>query len=212
MPENEKELGRGIADAPAAKGKSAEEYAAETTVPRKKPGRLREAFAEIRRLRSICGAGMLTALNIVLDQFSVMLTPTLRIGLGFLPAGVCGWAYGPVMAGLLCAVSDVLTFIIKPRGAFNPVWTLVAVIPGVIYGLVLYRRPVSLWRTALAKTLETVIVRWGLNPLCMALLLGEGGYWFYLSSRLVKNLLLLPLEIAAMYTILKAMQRVLPKK
>ena len=101
---------------------------------------------------------------------------------------------------------------IKPRGAFNPVWTLVAVVPGLIYGLVLYRKPVSLWRTALAKTLETVIVRWGLNPLCMVLLLGEGGYWFYLSTRLVKNLLLLPLEVAAMYAVLKALQRVLPKK
>ena len=202
MPENEKELGRGIADAPAAKNGGTP----------KKPGRLRMAWGEIRRLRSICGAGMLTALNIVLDQFSVMLTPTLRIGLGFLPAGVCGWACGPVMAGLLCAISDVLTFMIKPRGAFNPVWTLVAVVPGLIYGLVLYRKPVSLWRTALAKTLETVLVRWGLNPLCMVLLLGEGGYWFYLSTRLVKNLLLLPLEVAAMYAVLKALQRVLPKK
>lgn len=201
MSENEKELGRGIADAPA-----------EGIKPAKKSGRLRAAAAEVRKLRSICGAGMLTALNVVLDQFSVMLTPTLRIGLGFLPAGVCGWAYGPVMAGILCAVSDVLTFVIKPRGAFNPVWTLVAFIPGLIYGLVLYRKPVSLWRTALAKTLETVIVRWGLNPLCMMLLLGEGGYWFYLSTRLVKNLLLLPLEVAAMYIVLKALQRVLPKK
>ncbi|MBQ8611281.1 MAG: folate family ECF transporter S component [Oscillospiraceae bacterium] len=201
MPENEKELGRGIADAPEK----------EERTPAK-PGRLRSAAAELRKLRSICGAGMLTALNVVLDQFSVMLTPTLRIGLGFLPASVCGWAYGPVMAGLLCAVSDVLTFVIKPRGAFNPVWTLVAFVPGLIYGLVLYRKPVSLWRTALAKALETVLVRWGLNPLCMMLLLGEGGYWFYLSTRLVKNLLLLPLEVAAMYVVLKAMQRVLPKR
>lgn len=206
MPENEKELGRGIADAPVTNTAPTRDAAA------KKPGRLRAALGEIRKLRSICGAGMLTALNIVLDQFSIMLTPTLRIGLGFLPAGVCGWAYGPVMAGLLCAVSDVLTFMIKPRGAFNPVWTLVAVVPGVIYGLVLYRKPVTLWRTALAKTLETVLVRWGLNPLCMVLLLGEGGYWFYLSTRLVKNLLLLPLEVAAMYVVMKALQRVLPKK
>lgn len=207
MPENTNELGRGIADTPVSDGPHAE-----NTAPIKKTGRLRAAFAEVRKLRSICGTGMLTALNIVLDQFSVMLTPTLRIGLGFLPASVCGWACGPVMSGLLCAVSDVLTFMIKPRGAFNPVWTLVAFVPGLIYGLVLYRRPVSLWRTALAKALETVIVRWGLNPLCMVLLLGEGGYWFYLSSRLVKNLLLLPLEVAAMYVVLKAMQRVLPKK
>ncbi len=211
MPENEKELGRGIADAPAA-NKSAVPHVKNGTAAGKTSGRLRAALTEIRKLRSICGTGMLTALNIVLDQFSVMLTPTLRIGLGFLPASVCGWAYGPVMAGLLCAVSDVLTFMIKPRGAFNPVWTLVAVVPGLIYGLVLYRRPVSLWRTALAKALETILVRWGLNPLCMVLLLGEGGYWFYLSTRLVKNLLLLPLEVAAMYVILKAMQRILPKK
>ena len=44
------------------------------------------------------------------------------------------------------------------------------------------------------------------------LLLGEGGYWFYLSTRLVKNLLLLPLEVAVLYAVLKALQRVLPKK
>ena len=44
MSENEKELGRGIADAPA-----------EGIKPAKKSGRLRTAAAEVRKLRSICG-------------------------------------------------------------------------------------------------------------------------------------------------------------
>lgn len=167
-------------------------------------------LAELHRLRSLCGCGMLMALNIVLDQFKIILSPTLQISPGFLSTAVCGWAFGPLLAALGCGITDILKFLLRPDGPFNLVWTAVAFVPGVVYGLVLYRRPVTLWRTALAKALTTLIVNLGLNPLCMAWLYGNGSYWYFLSSRLLKNLLLLPLEIALLYALLRVAEKALP--
>ncbi len=174
-------------------------------------GRMRAALREVRRVHSLCGGGMLTALNIVLNQFKLILTPTLQISAAFLATAVSGWAYGPVLTAMACGIADILKYLLRPDGPFNLVWTAVAFVPGVLYGLVLYRRPVTLWRTALAKALVTAVVNLGLNPLCMAWLYGTGSYWYFLSARLVKNLVLLPFETALLYGLLRIAQKALPR-
>lgn len=166
---------------------------------------------QLRNLGSLCGVGMLMALNVVLDQFKIILSPTLQVSFGFLSTAVSAWAYGPLLTAMGCGVTDILKFLLRPDGPFNLVWTAVAFVPGLVYGLVLYRRPVTLWRTAAAKGLCTLTVNLGLNPLCMAWLYGTGSYWYFLSSRLVKNLLLLPVEIAALYGLLRAAEKALPR-
>lgn len=169
--------------------------------------RLRASLREFKNLRSLCGSGMLTALGVVLNQFKIILTPTLQISAAFLATAVGAWAYGPLLTGIAGVLGNVIMFFLRPDGPFNLVWTALAFVPGLLYGLVLYRRPVTLWRTALAKALVTVTVNLGLNPLCMAWLYGNGTYWYFLSERLVKNLALLPVEIAALYALLRAAER-----
>ncbi len=169
------------------------------------------AAAELYNIRSICGAGMLTALGVVLNQFKIIITATLQVSACFLATGACGWAYGPVVATLASAIDDIIKFLLLPDGVFNPVWTVLGALTGLIYGLVLYRQPVTLWRTALAKGLVTLIINLGLNPLCMALLFGKGTYWYYLTERLAKNLLLLAPEVLALYAVLRVLERVIKR-
>lgn len=45
---------------------------------------------EMKRTSSLVGVAMLCAVNVVMGQFSIELTPTLKIGFAFLPVGVCG--------------------------------------------------------------------------------------------------------------------------
>lgn len=167
----------------------------------------RAAVREVKNVRSLCGCGMFTALDIVLNQFKIILSPTLQISAAFLAVATCAWAYGPVLTGLAGLAANLIKFALRPDGAFNPIWTVLAFVPGFLYGLVLYRRKVTLWRTAAAKALVTGVVNLGLNPLCMAWLYGEGSYWYFLSVRLVKNLVLLPFEIAALYALLKVAEK-----
>ncbi len=174
----------------------------------KKQGYWAAAVAELYTLRSLCGAGMLTALGIVLNQFKLILTATLQVSACFLATGVCGWAYGPVLCTLAAALDDIIKFLLLPDGPFNPVWTVLGALTGLIYGLVLYKKPVTLWRTALAKGLVTLIINLGLNPLCMTLLYGKGTYWYYLGERLLKNLLLLAPEVLLLYAVLRVMEKV----
>lgn len=163
------------------------------------------------RLETLCGCGMLLAMDLVLNQFKLIVSPTLQVSFGFLAVALCGWAYGPLWTALMCGVADVLEYLLLPDGPFNLLWTVLAFVPGILYGLLLHKRPVTLLRTALARAVTVAVVNLGLNPLCMSWLYGS-GYWYFLSERLVKNLVLLVPEIALLYGLLRAMERVLCRR
>ena len=57
--------------------------------------RLKEALGEVRRVRSIAGTAMLAALNLVLNQFTIMASQMLEIGFAFLTAASAAYLYGP---------------------------------------------------------------------------------------------------------------------
>jgi predicted Na+-dependent transporter len=72
----------------------------------------------------------------------------------------------------------------------------------------LYRRTnVSFGRCLATRTLIDGLLNVLLTPLWLNMLYGK-GYWFYMSSRLVKNLVLLPLEALILYYILKAILKI----
>ena len=163
------------------------------------------------RLETLCGCGMLLAMDLALNQFKLIISPTLQVSFAFLAVALCGWAYGPLWTAVMCGLADVLEYLLLPDGPFNPLWTVLAFVPGVLYGLFLHKRPVTLARTALARAVTVAVVNLGLNPLCMSWLYGS-GYWYFLSERLVKNLALLVPEIALLYALLRAVERVLGTK
>lgn len=168
----------------------------------------KESALELKNLRSITGIAMLLALSIVLDAFSIRITPTLKIGVGFLVTALLGMLYGPVTAGVAAAAGDIIKYILKPIGAYFPGFTLTAILGGVIYGMFFYHRKPTVWRVIASKTLINLLLNCVLNTLWSSILYGK-AFFAILPARVIKNLTYLPFQCVMLYVVLLLMSQVL---
>lgn len=166
-----------------------------------------ESAKELRRIQSVAGMAMLLALSIVLNQFSIQLTPELKLGVGFIVTALLGMLYGPVAGGTAAGLGDVIKFIIKPTGPFFFGYTLNAILGGVIYGFFFYRAKSGLTRSIAAKTFINVFLNAMLGTLWSSMLYGK-GFSVLLGPRLVKNLLMLPVEVVVLFAVTAAVAKI----
>jgi len=152
--------------------------------------------------RSISKIGLLMALEIVLTQFISIETPIVRIGFGFLPIAIIGMLYGPWIAGMASAITDLVGTILFGGGVFFPGFVLSAFVGGMIYGLLLYKKPKSLKRIIIAILLVTVFVNLGMNTIWLTIMLDK-AIFVILPTRLVQNLVLAPVNIMLLYFVVK---------
>lgn len=162
---------------------------------------------EMKRTSSLVGVAMLCAVNVVMGQFSINLTPTLKIGFAFLPVGVCGMLYGPVLTGLAGVANDLIKFFLKPSGQFMIGFTLIEGLQGVLYGLFLYRHKVSIPRVFFTRLCITVFLNLCLTPLFLYLYYGQ-GFIGLVAGRLVKNIIMLPITTAVQFVLLRTISEI----
>lgn len=106
----------------------------------------KKSALELKNLRSLCVIAILIALDLALKTFlNVQITEDLKLSFAFVAVAAIGMLYGSTAAGLACVVTDVLGYLIKPSGSFSPLFTVIEVAGGVIYGCLLYNfNPVKL--------------------------------------------------------------------
>lgn len=166
-----------------------------------------KSFHEFSHLRTVIMCGLLAAIAVILSYMTVInIGPYIKIGFSGIPNRVVDFLFGPVVGGVFGGVLDILKFMIKPDGAYFPGFTLDAMLGGIIYGAFLYRRKVKLWRVALACLLVKLIVNCGFNTLWISIMAGK-GFLVLLPARLVKNLIMWPVDTAIFMAALKAAER-----
>ncbi|WP_414839514.1 folate family ECF transporter S component [Carnobacterium sp. TMP28] len=153
--------------------------------------------------RSISIIGLLMGLDIILTRFVAIETPIVRIGFGFLPIAIIAMLYGPWIAGTAAAMADFMGIMLFPKIAlYFPGFTLSAFLGGVIYGLILYKKPKTLKRVILAVLLITVIINLGLNTLWLKIILDKAIYAIF-PARIIQSLVLAPVNCLLLYGILQ---------
>ena len=150
------------------------------------------------------------ALEVVLSKLISINISFLRIGFGFLPIIFLAILYGPIWAGIGYAIGDLLGAFIFPTGAFFPGFTVTAFLTGLIYGLVLYRKKVTIPRALIANTLVCVLCNLLLNTYWLTFILGK-GFIVLLSSRAIKELVALPIMTALTLVIDKTVIKAIRK-
>lgn len=171
----------------------------------------RDSAAELKKLRSVTGAGLLLALSILLSYFfRIDFGGSLSVGLAFTATALMGMIYGPVVTGIANGLGDILKWFLRPRGPYFFGYTFNVIVAGMIYGCFLYRKKPTLPRVAAVKTLINLLVNAVMNTFWMAMLGGE-GFYVMIPARIVKNLTLLPIEIAILYVVLNAAQKALTR-
>lgn len=166
----------------------------------------KKAAGAFKKVRNITGAGILGAMNLVLNQFTIVVSPVMEIGFAFLATAISAYLYGPLLAGVAAMAMDILGYMLRPNGAFSFGYTLNAFLGGFIYGCWLYNRPVRLARVFGACASTLFLFSFVLNPIWNHLLYGS-AYVLISQVRIVKNLIVLPINTALLFAGLKLVER-----
>ena len=164
-----------------------------------------DARAQLKNVRMLTLAGIITAASIVLESFPIYLLGTsLKIYFSFLVISLGCYVYGPAMGILVGFANDTLGFLISSFGEpYFPGYLITAMLSGLIYGTLLYRQRITVLRLVVVR----LVINYGSNVLLgsvwKAMLYGK-GYLYYLTSGAIKNTLMLPVEVFLMWAVLNA--------
>lgn len=166
----------------------------------------RDSAQELRSVNTMVLTALLIAIGIILGQYSVQVTDTIKIGVSFIATQLTATLFGPVVGGVMGGVTDLLKYIIKPTGAFSILWTLNAIVGPVIYGMMLYKRRVTLWRILLSKAVVAIVVNLFLGSLWTTILYGK-AFWALLPAKLLQQVIQVPVQSLIFWIMLKALQK-----
>ncbi len=165
-----------------------------------------DSFQELKEVRTLAMAAMLLAIAVVLGFYTVQVTESLKIGFAYLPNELAGMMFGPTVGAIVGGTADVLKFLVNPTGPYFPGFTISGICGGLIYGCVLYKKPLQLWRVILANGLVTLLVNLGLNTYWVSLLYGN-AFLVLLPARFVKQIVMLPMEVILFYFVAKILSK-----
>ncbi len=160
----------------------------------------------LKSVPALAVSAMMTAIVVVLSFYTLRPTEFLKISFAFLPLCIIGALYGPVFGGLVGIAADLISYAISPAGPYFIGFTISGFLSGFIYGIFLYKKNVSLPRVIFAKLTISLFVQIGLNSVWLKLLYGT-PIIAMMPTRLLKNAALLPIEVALMFTVLKALEK-----
>lgn len=144
--------------------------------------------------RKLAISAILLAFDVIFSRVIALNLNIMKIGVGFAAEAVCAMLYGPWWTALLAALADLVGALAFPTGAYFPGFTVTAAISGLIFGFILYRRPVTWLRALSAATLNTVTVSWLCNTLLIAVWFSSKAYGALLAARAVQLAVMLPLQ------------------
>lgn len=165
-----------------------------------------DSFHELKELKTMTAAAMLLAITVVLGFYRLQLTDSIRIGFDFIAKETTSMMFGPVVGCVVAGLADIIAYIMKPIGAFFPGLTLSAMLASVIYGVVLYKKPLNLKRIIVANTAVTVFINLLLNTYWLTILYGD-TFVVLFPARAVKQMIMLPVEILLFYVVSKMLER-----
>lgn len=148
----------------------------------------------MKSTRYLAHLSMFVVLQIVFTLFIGVTTPITRITLTFIPMAVAGMLYGPVF-GLVAALSaDLIRATLWPIGPYFIGFSITAAIVGALYGL-LYKKQDMRKTIIFIAVFKGIVLHMLLNTLWVSII-SKQPYKVILAPRIIKELFLIPIEIA----------------
>lgn len=171
--------------------------------PTKSLESIRLSSRELKNPRTLTGTSLLVALGVVMSLTTIIPNEFMKISLNFIVTSAMGFLFGPIPAMLGAGAIDLIGFVLRPTGPYFPGFTFNSALTGFLYGMILYRREIRIWRCLLAKFSVSLIVNVILATLWLSVLYGK-AVSVLLPARLIKNATSLPLETIVMWMSLNA--------
>ena len=167
-----------------------------------------QAFSELKDTRSLVFAAVILALRIAMKPLKIPIAADVNITFGFIVNALGSMVYGPVVALLGGAVSDTLGYLVAPNGAYFFPFILLEMAGSFIFALYLYSTDITPVRLILAKFSVNMLVNILLNEPIMVLyyrdVLHLSTYQPFVLVRIVKNIVMLPIEALILMVVFRA--------
>lgn len=164
-----------------------------------------QSYQELTQVRTITLCAMFGAISVVLGYFTIQIGNFLKIGFSSLANELVHYLFGPVTGGIFGGMLDILKYIVKPTGEFFPGFTFNAILAGVIFGLITYKRPLSLVRVFAAKLAVILVCNVLLSTLWLSMLYGN-AFMAILPMRLLKNMIMWPIDSLLFYMVCRSLE------
>lgn len=159
----------------------------------------KNSLSFFKDILSLVYLSLLIALYVVLSFFTIYITKEIRFSLTFMPVSWASVIMGPIAGGITGAFGDVLSWVIKPAGPFFPGFTISGLISGIIYGIFLYKKDLTLRRVFFAAVSVVLIVELGLNTLWLMILYGS-PFEVLIAGRLIKAPFTMAIQMLVLYS------------
>lgn len=170
----------------------------------------KNSFLELKKTKTIVICGLLLAISLMLNTQALKIEGITIITFSFIANSIAGFLFGPVVSGILGGLTDALTHVINPKGAYFFGFTFNAILGGIFYGSLLYRKVHSsknlVLRIVICKILISIIVNLSLGTLWYSMFSGK-GFLILLPARIYKELIVIPIHCIVMYILLKSINK-----
>lgn len=168
----------------------------------------KEAAGNLKNTRMLALAAMVIALRAVCKMLEIPLAPGLNINVAAFFNSIGAMVYGPVVGVLGAVVSDPLGYLLHPDGPYFPPFMLSDMSSSLIFGLIFWKRRLTVSRTLAAKFTVNMVSNVVLTSLIMkwyvAVFNLDMVYNLVNLTRIVKNLVMFPLEAILIAIVLGA--------
>ena len=168
----------------------------------------RQAFSELKNTRTLVFAALVLALRIAMKPLKIPIAADVNITFGFIVNALGSMVYGPVVALLSGAVSDTLGYLVAPSGVYYFPFILLEMAGSFIFAIFLYSTDISPVRLILSKFSVNLFVNILLNEPIMILyyrdVLHLSTYQPFVWVRIVKNIVMLPIEAIILMVVFRA--------
>lgn len=138
--------------------------------------------------------GLFIAITVILSRFLSIQLSFLKITFSFIPIALVSMIFGPIYGGIVAGLEDLIGAILFPRGAFFLGFTLSAILVGIIYGLILYKKPKTTTRFVVASSIIAVLIHIILNTIWLVIMYDK-GFLALVGTRIIKTLIMIPIEV-----------------
>ncbi len=168
----------------------------------------RQAFGELKNTRTLVFAALILALRIAMKPLKIPIAADVNVNFGFIVNALGSMVYGPVVGLLGGAVSDTLGYLVAPNGVYYFPFIILEMAGSFIFGLFLYSTDITPIRLILAKFCVNLFVNILLNEPIMILyyrdVLHLSTYQPFVWVRIVKNIVMLPIESILLMLVFRA--------
>ena len=167
-----------------------------------------QAFSELKNTRTLVFAALILALRIAMKPLKIPIAADVNITFGFIVNALGSMVYGPVVAALSGAVSDTLGYLVAPSGVYYFPFIILEMAGSFIFALFLYSTDITPVRLILSKFCVNMFVNVLLNEPIMVRyyqLFFTSTYQPFVWVRIVKNIVMLPIEALILMVVFRAM-------